>query len=102
MTDLLAYLNLPADFNREDVALVSFIISRLTLLNAHEVPVLQNGADLLGLTALRDKVQVFIDNDFDKNEHRYEFLIKYNITKAHLVKLRRRAISDRASDLSWL
>ena len=40
MTDLPAYLNLPADFNREDVALVSFIISRPTLLNTHEVPVL--------------------------------------------------------------
>jgi hypothetical protein len=51
------------------VALVSFIISRPTLLNAHKVPVLQNGADLLGLTALRDKVQAFIDNDFDKNEY---------------------------------
>jgi hypothetical protein len=69
MTDLPAHLNLLADFNWEDVALVSFIISYSILLNVYKVPILQNGANLPGLTALRDKVQAFINNNFDKNEH---------------------------------
>jgi hypothetical protein len=103
MTELPAHLNLPADFERKGRALVSFTTNRPMLLNAHEVPVLQNSADLPGLSSLRDKVQKIIDNDFNKTEHRYEFLIKYEAsTKAHLAKLGHRAISDRAADPSWL